>query len=103
MGIGSPLRRLRSVPGRTDQSRSSGAVGRHRVIENLANLQLISRVVDRPLGERDVARAFRADSLSTALGGIFNTYPYASFSQNIGIISLTGVKSRFVVAAAGPI
>jgi NCS2 family nucleobase:cation symporter-2 len=71
------------------------------LIENLANLQLISRVVDRPLGEKDVARAFRADSLATALGGVFSSYPYASFSQNIGIVSLTGVRSRFVVAAAG--
>jgi NCS2 family nucleobase:cation symporter-2 len=37
------------------------------------------------------------------IGGVFNTFPYTSFSQNIGLVGVTGVRSRFVCAAAGVI
>ena len=43
----------------------------------------------------------RADGLSTALGGILNAFPYTAYAQNVGLVRLTGVKSRWVVAAAG--
>ncbi|HNO41593.1 MAG TPA: solute carrier family 23 protein, partial [Ottowia sp.] len=35
------------------------------------------------------------------IGGIFNTFPYTSFSQNVGLVAVTGVKSRFVCVAGG--
>ena len=35
------------------------------------------------------------------LGGIFNTFPYTAFAQNVGLVSLTGVKSRYVATFAG--
>lgn len=35
------------------------------------------------------------------LGGIFNAFPYTAFAQNVGLVGLTGVKSRFVVATSG--
>ena len=47
--------------------------------------------------------AFRADGLSTILGGLFNSFPYNAYSQNTGLVSLSKVKSRYVVAAAGAI
>jgi uric acid transporter len=37
------------------------------------------------------------------IGGIFNTFPHSSFSQNIGLVGITGVKSRWVVAVSGVI
>ncbi len=37
------------------------------------------------------------------IGGIFNTFPHTSFSQNVGLAGVTGVKSRYVCVAAGPI
>jgi NCS2 family nucleobase:cation symporter-2 len=39
--------------------------------------------------------------LGTLIGGIFNTFPYTSFSQNVGLVAVTGVKSRFVCVAGG--
>nr|WP_298461777.1 nucleobase:cation symporter-2 family protein [uncultured Mitsuokella sp.] len=39
--------------------------------------------------------------LATALGGIFNTFPYTAFAQNIGLIGMTGVRSRYIVAVCG--
>jgi NCS2 family nucleobase:cation symporter-2 len=47
--------------------------------------------------------AFRADGLSTILGGFFNSFPYNAYSQNTGLLSLSKVRSRYAVAAAGAI
>jgi NCS2 family nucleobase:cation symporter-2 len=37
------------------------------------------------------------------IGGVFNTFPYTAFAQNVGLVSLTGVKSRFVTTFAGAV
>jgi uric acid transporter len=59
--------------------------------------------VEKTIHQEDIARALRADGLSTLLGGILNSFPYTCFAENIGLVRLTRVKSRFVVAAAGAI
>ena len=61
----------------------------------------VGEIVDKPINETLLAKALRADGFSTILGGVFNAFPYTAFAQNIGLISLTGVRSRFVVAMAG--
>ncbi|MFQ9506175.1 MAG: solute carrier family 23 protein [Veillonella sp.] len=48
-----------------------------------------------------MASIIRADGLSTVIGGILNSFPYTAFAQNVGLIAVTRVKSRFVVAASG--
>lgn len=61
----------------------------------------IGEIVDKKIGEKELAQCLRADGLSTLLGGIFNSFPYTAFAQNVGLIGLTRVKSRYVVAASG--
>ena len=56
-----------------------------------------------PADQKTITRGLRADGFSTLLGGILNTFPYTAFAQNIGLITLTNVKSRFVVAGSGVI
>jgi xanthine/uracil permease len=46
-------------------------------------------------------RGLRADGLGTVLGGVFNTFPYTAFSQNIGLVGVTGVRSRWVAVIGG--
>ena len=41
--------------------------------------------------------------LPTLIGGIFNTFPYTSFSQNVGLVSVTGVRSRWLTITGGAI
>jgi xanthine/uracil permease len=53
----------------------------------------------RPTGRAGL----RTDGLGTLIGGIFNTFPYTSFSQNVGLVGVTGVKSRWVCVAGGVI
>jgi xanthine permease len=69
--------------------------------ETTGDMLAIGEIVDRPLTPRQLADGIRADGLSTMLGGVFNTFPYTAFAQNVGLVSLTGVKSRYVATFAG--
>jgi NCS2 family nucleobase:cation symporter-2 len=73
------------------------------MIETSGDFIAVAEIVERPLGAEDLARGLRADGFSTVLGGLFNAFPYTAYAQNIGLVGLTGVRSRFVVAAAGVI
>jgi len=53
--------------------------------------------------QKMLTRGLRTDGLGTLIGGIFNTFPYTSFSQNVGLVGVTGVKSRYVCVAGGVI
>ena len=69
--------------------------------ETTGDIVAISEIVDKPMTEDMLTKALRADGFSTALGGIFNTFPYTAFAQNIGLIGMTGVRSRYIVAVCG--
>lgn len=71
--------------------------------ETTGNCLAIGKLTGKPTDQRTLGNAFRADGLSTMLGGLFNSFPYNAFTQNTGLIALSSVKSRFVVAAAGAI
>ena len=73
------------------------------MVETTGDSIAIGEIVDRPIGRKGLARCLRADGLSTFIGGIFNSFPYTAFAQNVGLIAVTRVKSRFVVAASGVI
>lgn len=71
------------------------------MVETTGNAVAVGEIVERPIGEDALAAGLRADGLSTALGGVLNAFPYTAYAQNVGLVRLTGVKSRWVVAAAG--
>ena len=71
------------------------------MVETTGNAVAVSEIVEKPIREEELAAGLRADGLSTALGGVFNAFPYTAYAQNVGLVRLTGVKSRWVVAAAG--
>lgn len=73
------------------------------MVESTGDTLAVGQIVDRPLGPRDVARALRADGVGTALAGVFNTFTFVTFNGNVGLVSVTRVMSRFVVATAGVI
>ena len=51
----------------------------------------------REATEREIEGATYADGLGTAVSGLFGALPNTSFSQNVGLIAMTGVMSRHVV------
>ncbi len=71
------------------------------MVESSGMMFALSRIVDRPLTLNDLTRGLRADAAGALLGGFFNSLPYTSYSQNIAMVSMTGVRSRFVCAGAG--
>ena len=52
---------------------------------------------NRPATDKEISGATFADGLGTAVAGVFGGLPNTSFSQNVGLISMTGVMSRHVV------
>tara|TARA_B100001175_G_scaffold60011_3_gene48647 strand:+ start:3410 stop:4723 length:1314 start_codon:yes stop_codon:yes gene_type:complete len=55
----------------------------------------------RDATDEEIAGATYADGLGTAVASIFGGLPNTSFSQNVGIIGMTGIMSRHVVTIAG--
>ncbi|GBQ79362.1 xanthine/uracil transporter [Gluconacetobacter johannae DSM 13595] len=71
------------------------------LVETTGNCLAVSRLAGRAAGRDVLTRTYAADGLSTLLGGLFGGTPYNAFAQNTGLIALTGIRSRFVVATAG--
>lgn len=71
------------------------------MVETTGDVFATGEVVGKRITPKQVANALRADGLSTLLGGVFNSFPYTCFAQNVGLVRLTRVKSRWVVTAAG--
>ena len=57
----------------------------------------------REATDEEIAGATYADGLGTAVAGVFGGLPNTSFSQNVGIVGMTGIMSRHVVTIAGTI
>jgi OHCU decarboxylase len=73
------------------------------MVETTGDVFATGDIVDKPIRRDDIARAIRGDGLATTLGGVLNSFPYTAFAENVGLVRLTAVKSRYVVAAAGAI
>ena len=73
------------------------------MIESTGMFLALGDMTGKAISQPDLARGLRTDGLGTLIGGLFNTFPYTSFSQNVGLVALTGVRSRFVCVAGGVI
>jgi len=71
------------------------------MVESTGMFLALADITGKKLTEADLASGLRTDGLGTLIGGIFNTFPYTSFSQNVGLVGVTGVRSRWVCVAAG--
>ncbi|MFF2961999.1 nucleobase:cation symporter-2 family protein [Streptomyces sp. NPDC057963] len=71
--------------------------------ESTADMLALGRIVDRPADERTIEGGLRADTLGSAISPLFNGFMCSAFAQNIGLVAMTKVRSRFVVAAGGGI
>ncbi|GER70758.1 xanthine permease [Weizmannia acidilactici] len=61
----------------------------------------LSDITKKPVNENDLTRGYRAEGLAVMLGGIFNSFPYTAFSQNVGLVQLSGVKSKSIMYLVG--
>ncbi|KRN74946.1 hypothetical protein IV73_GL000701 [Weissella kandleri] len=72
------------------------------LIESTGVYFAVAELTGTDLTEKRLAKGYRAEGLAVILSGIFNTFPYSTFSQNVGVVQLSGVRSKKpIYAAAG--
>ncbi|WP_181536501.1 nucleobase:cation symporter-2 family protein [[Anoxybacillus] calidus] len=71
------------------------------IVESTGVYFALSDICERELTEKDLANGYRAEGLAILLGGLFNAFPYTTYSQNVGLVQLSGVKTRNVIYTVG--
>jgi uric acid transporter len=71
--------------------------------ETTADVIAVGEIVGTKVDARRVGDGLRADMLATTLAPILNSFPASAFAQNVGLVAITGIKSRFAVAAGGSV
>jgi len=69
--------------------------------ESTADMLAVAEMCDRPLSPNDLARGLATDGFSALLAGFMNSFPDTAYAENVGLISMTGVRSRWVVTVCG--
>lgn len=69
--------------------------------ETTADIIAVADIVGTEVDDKRIANGLRADMFSSAIAPFFGTFMQSAFAQNVGLVAITGVKSRFVVAAGG--
>ncbi|WP_099826291.1 nucleobase:cation symporter-2 family protein [Oceaniglobus indicus] len=73
------------------------------MIESTGMFLALSEMCGTKLERTTLSAGLRTDGLGTLIGGVFNTFPYTSFSQNVGLVGVTGIRSRYVCVMGGAI
>ncbi|MDI9952015.1 nucleobase:cation symporter-2 family protein [Rhodococcus sp. IEGM 1305] len=71
--------------------------------ETTADILAVGEIVETKVDARRVGDGLRADMLATTVAPVFGTFPASAFAQNVGLVAITGIKSRYVVAAGGSV
>ncbi len=73
------------------------------MVETTADILAVGEVVGTEVDNKRIANGLRADMVSSAIAPVFNSFPATAFAQNVGLVALTGIKSRFAVAVGGAV
>jgi xanthine permease len=73
------------------------------MVESTGVYFAVGKATDQQVEQKQIVNGLRSEGLAIMLGGLFNAFPYTAFSQNVGLLSLTRVKTRNVIFAAGGI
>ncbi|MEH7087061.1 nucleobase:cation symporter-2 family protein [Neobacillus drentensis] len=71
------------------------------MVESTGVYFALSDITGKKLTEKDLSRGYRAEGLASIIGAVFNAFPYTTYSQNVGLVQLSGVKSNNVIYAMG--
>jgi xanthine permease len=71
------------------------------LVESTGVYFALGDILDKKIKKEDLTKGYRAEGIAVLLGGIFNSFPYTTFSQNVGLIQLSGVKTKKVIYIAG--
>ena len=67
------------------------------LVESTGVYFALSDISKETLDSTRLRNGYRAEGIAVLLGGIFNTFPYTGFSQNVGLVKLSGIKTRLPI------
>ncbi len=71
------------------------------LVETSADILAVSEIIGTKVDSRRLGNGLRADMISSAVAPVFGSFPQTAFAQNVGLVAITGIKSRFAVSASG--
>ncbi len=71
------------------------------LVETSADILAVGDIVGTRVDSRRLADGLRADMLSSVVAPFFGSFTQSAFAQNVGLVAVTGIKSRYVVAFSG--
>ena len=71
------------------------------LVESTGVYFALGDICEREIKKEDLTKGYRAEGIAIVLGGIFNAFPYTAFSQNVGLVQMSGVKSRKIILVTG--
>jgi xanthine permease len=71
------------------------------LVETSADILAVGDIIDTKIDSRRLGDGLRADMISSVVAPFFGSFTQSAFAQNVGLVAVTNVKSRFVVAFAG--
>jgi len=71
------------------------------MVESTGVYLAVGKTIDQKVEQKQIVNGLRSEGIAITLGGIFNAFPYTAFSQNVGLLTISRVKSRDVIFAAG--
>ncbi|MBB5918853.1 xanthine permease [Nocardia transvalensis] len=69
--------------------------------ESTATMMALGEIVERPADERTIADGLRAVGVGTAVSAVMGGFACSAFAQNVGLVALCRMYSRYIVAASG--
>ncbi|WP_313731205.1 nucleobase:cation symporter-2 family protein [Pseudomonas sp.] len=73
------------------------------LVETSADILAVGEIIETKVDSKRLGNGLRADMASSILAPIFGSFTQSAFAQNVGLVAVTGVKSRYVVATGGVI
>jgi xanthine permease len=73
------------------------------LVESTGVYFALSDITGRKLSEQDLVKGYRAEGLASIIGAFFNSFPYTTYSQNVGLVQFSGVKAKSVIYTMGGI
>jgi xanthine permease len=67
------------------------------LVESTGVYFALSDITGRKLTESDLVKGYRSEGLASVIGALFNSFPYTTYSQNVGLVQFSGVKDKNVI------
>ncbi|UZJ79970.1 nucleobase:cation symporter-2 family protein [Fictibacillus sp. KU28468] len=71
------------------------------MIESTGVFLALGKICGKEISPEQMTKGYRAEGFAVMLGGVFNAFPYTTYSQNVGLVQLSGIRTKNVIYTAG--